>query len=746
MNPDFQKPQGSDGNWLSMSEAASFTPYSAEYLSLLARKKKLAAKKIGKTWYTTKAILDEYMKRQMIRNQIQHGDLSAVTAVQAAPAQPAPVTLAATPIQSVPAAPGMIVFNKAASGDHPHTSRVRTFHGDLKNYLNGLNAQEKKIGLAETPRPVIKVPVIAPQPIAPAPLPKTDPDPIAATLAEISKKLDKVRVLPGQPNIVTRSWRTIFGSKTLIYATVAVIVFFSIFPTPFVFGFFDGAVAAAKKAWTDANTVMGFRPGTHQNEILLLDKEGNVSIMGHIETDGQFRSYAKDGIAPIVVDSKTLVKNLNAEMLDGSKSGDFTLAFVTKNGNVTTDDVYLDGNVEVGKTLLVKGATRLLSAVEIDGGLSVFGDAKFAKSITVDGPAFFNAVLNASNIHSTGVASLGEVITTGNVAVGKNVRVRGSAEVSRDLVVAGTGSFGSAGVSGDFSAEGEIALGNPSDTITIDASNAALDEEGNLSVDGRIVAGNISVSNANIGDAVISALASTVANIATLAAQSVGVDALTATDTIAVNATTTNATTTNLVVSGSLALSGVPSCSGGAQALQTNASGVVTCGMIIGGGGSGSDGVWFNGGFGDVHLSTSTDRVAVGASSTPYAKLSVLSGSTGTTTLALAAALGQTANILDIYNSSGALSTIVTASGNLKVPQATTTNLAITSVTGALLKTDGQGNVIGAIPGIDYPTIAQLWSTTSTDYYKSVNNFWSTTSASYWDSTIPRWSTTSSDY
>ncbi|PIZ56465.1 MAG: hypothetical protein COY22_01135, partial [Candidatus Tagabacteria bacterium CG_4_10_14_0_2_um_filter_40_13] len=61
--------------WLSMADAAQFTPYSAEYLSLLARKRKLPAKKIGKTWFTTKIALDDYMRRQMLRTNVQNGVL-----------------------------------------------------------------------------------------------------------------------------------------------------------------------------------------------------------------------------------------------------------------------------------------------------------------------------------------------------------------------------------------------------------------------------------------------------------------------------------------------------------------------------------------------------------------------------------------------------------------------------------------------------------------------------------------------
>jgi len=65
---------GGADKWLSMSEAALLVPYSAEYLSLLARRGKLVSKKIGNTWYTTKTALEDYMKRQMVRTQVQNGN------------------------------------------------------------------------------------------------------------------------------------------------------------------------------------------------------------------------------------------------------------------------------------------------------------------------------------------------------------------------------------------------------------------------------------------------------------------------------------------------------------------------------------------------------------------------------------------------------------------------------------------------------------------------------------------------
>ncbi len=50
--------------FITLTEAAAGTPYSQEYLSLLARKGKIEARKIGRTWYTTRSIVEEYIARQ----------------------------------------------------------------------------------------------------------------------------------------------------------------------------------------------------------------------------------------------------------------------------------------------------------------------------------------------------------------------------------------------------------------------------------------------------------------------------------------------------------------------------------------------------------------------------------------------------------------------------------------------------------------------------------------------------------
>ena len=53
-------PTTSDDGWLPLREAAEGTPYSQEYLSLLARTGRLEAVKRGRVWYTTRRALHTY--------------------------------------------------------------------------------------------------------------------------------------------------------------------------------------------------------------------------------------------------------------------------------------------------------------------------------------------------------------------------------------------------------------------------------------------------------------------------------------------------------------------------------------------------------------------------------------------------------------------------------------------------------------------------------------------------------------
>jgi len=57
------EPTNEQRRFLSLAEAAKLTPYSQEYLSLLARRGLIAATKIGKDWHITREALNEYRAR-----------------------------------------------------------------------------------------------------------------------------------------------------------------------------------------------------------------------------------------------------------------------------------------------------------------------------------------------------------------------------------------------------------------------------------------------------------------------------------------------------------------------------------------------------------------------------------------------------------------------------------------------------------------------------------------------------------
>src|SRR3989344_3077791 len=466
--------------WLSMSEAALLTPYSAEYLSLLARKKKIASKKIGNAWYTTKEVLDAYMKRQMARTELANGGAESVREM----------------------------VKSALEPWHTYGQDIRKYRLE-QELATGMSPQVEHVERA--------LERVLDKKISNLQFPIYNEDSKSKSESKIRKHL----------KIAT-------SSKVLVAITLAAIVLFSVLPVPFVFSFVSRSVDYVKEAINDANTVMGFRPGTHANEILLLDKEGNVSIMGHIETEGQLRSYVADGIAPLVVDSTTTVKNLSADSVDNISAEEFTLAFVTKNGNMTTENVYFEGNVEVGETLKVRGATELLSTLEVSGKLKAFGEAEFRQAIEVLGPAYFESLVTLA----------GDAKIKGNLDVSKNITVRGSVE-SNSAIIGKSGSFGSLGVSGSFSAGGKITLGNEKDTLTINSKNVTIDSSGNASFDGGVSATSLSatdliVTNATTTNFFTDVFRAALTTITSLIADDITTGALTATNSTSTNATSTN--------------------------------------------------------------------------------------------------------------------------------------------------------------------------------------------------------------
>ncbi|MEK7576525.1 MAG: hypothetical protein AAB482_02400, partial [Patescibacteria group bacterium] len=451
--------KGKNKDYILASEAAKDTPYSAEYLSLLCRKGKIESKKLGRNWYTTKDAVRKYLSKQVAERSSKK-DILGVYAQNMFSGAEARFADFVEPDIQAPTEVNLVV---------PKPPRVK-FESDA----------DVSEGFQE------------------------DLDVKSDTLFEkfINRFISFLDIsIESHLGFFHRTWRRIKkDTKTIVkdkkYFTLLVIgiILFTLLPVRSILSSTDDFIFNAYQKIRDSETLMGHRAGTHANEVLLIDKEGKIIISGSIETDGdisaqgnvdtqmQLRSYIKDGIAPIVVKSLTKVENLNTDYLDGLSSEQITLAFVTKNGNVTYDDVFLEGRVEVGKTLIVKGATHLLDALRVDGELSVLGDAFFSKNIIVSGNAdvknlfakdlIIGRVMQGEQILGTKEISAPLIRATENLRT-QNLLVDGQS-VFQGMTMHNAGlnaKFGEFSevleVGGDFGAYGKnIYLGKPGSIIT----------------------------------------------------------------------------------------------------------------------------------------------------------------------------------------------------------------------------------------------------------------------------------------
>ncbi|MBU1039131.1 hypothetical protein KKC17_02820, partial [Patescibacteria group bacterium] len=322
--------QSSGSELIPLSEAALLSPYSQEYISLLARKGRIKAWKKGRNWYTTAQAIGEY-----VQEQTNEAKESYEKKVQYNPNNEE------------------VGFSKVLPSE-----AVEKLVSKLDNLEQSLRPLLQKEVKEEKIEPVIAQ-------VATSALQPKETDYYQDFRADLKKPFKQ------------SPW---FRFK---YALLVLILLPALFALST--GFANDGPAKLMSSLKNAWTLDGHKPGTAANEVLLLNEAGNISIKGHIETQGQLRSYARDGVAPIIVDSTTKVENLNADTVDGFSAEQFTLAFITKNGAVATDNVELKGNVEVGGILQVKGATKLLDELLVSGGLGVWGEAFFHNDVTVDG-------------------------------------------------------------------------------------------------------------------------------------------------------------------------------------------------------------------------------------------------------------------------------------------------------------------------------------------------------------------------
>src|SRR3989344_1589632 len=575
--------QDKNHHWISMLEASRLCAYSQEYLSLLARRGKIFSKKLGRNWYTTREAVDDYLKTQSVfislpKNIFGRLNTHANLAAALTPEEP----------------------EKREPVEHAQHSKIFEEFERLNPQISFGAGKEIKLQ-----SPVVTQPEVSPiqkEPLRSATVPiATVPDSEENVLKKLDKLSDSLGIFAERvvqkleepkEGVLTPEQKEFFNEEISSFAyrlktfdryarsmmrnpvrmmtiMITAIVAIFIIAGGFSFGQADYVVQRVKKAFKDADTVQGHFPGTHANEVLVLDKSGNVSIFGHIETQGQFRSYAPDGVAPMVVDSMTLVENLNANYLDGLASKDFTLAFVTKNGNLTYEDVRLEGNVEVGKTLSVKGAAKLLDSLQVYGNLGVFGDAVFGKDIILQKGTI--KISNTSLIKNLNAEFLDGIkkqninldFVTSNGASTPNGISIGALEVSGQSDFRAPGFFyegiwGSDGTFGTLGVAGDTTVGSqdkPKDSrFTVYSKYFSVNNSGNASIGGTLTAGDTTVSDLTVGGSVISDLIPS-------GSYDLGSSANPWANLFATNTNLTTATVANLIVSGSAGFAGTTSSS-----------------------------------------------------------------------------------------------------------------------------------------------------------------------------------------
>ncbi|MEK7564946.1 MAG: tail fiber domain-containing protein [Patescibacteria group bacterium] len=431
-------------DFILISQIAKETPYSAEYLSLLVRKSRIAGKKFGRNWAISKSALVEYLQSHQ-QFVLPQQNISPVVS-HFAPL----ITLASMPemgergeTKEVKRVEEILVTDVKKELDELEEIYQQKITNSNSQITNKLQSSNFQISNEEKLVPSFAFPNLKPS---------------VPTFQPLTSKAKS------------------YGRGAVQWAEMSIV---SILVLGFILGGFNlkfaNAIYGAFKNLVDnALTLDGHAPGTHANEVLLLNKGGDISIAGNIETQGQLRSFAPQGVAPFEVDSNTTVPNLSADFLDGLTAGSFDLQLITGNGAVTSNKITLGGGAEILKSLVLDG-TALIN------GTAQFTDyVSLAKDLFVNGKAVISNGLDViGNSSIIGRLTLkGDLDATGFIAAQRAQIKEGGLTVSgntqlNSLGVTGGASMSDLGISGNFSVAGkEISLGDSgSDKMTVNASS-----------------------------------------------------------------------------------------------------------------------------------------------------------------------------------------------------------------------------------------------------------------------------------
>src|SRR3990167_4590539 len=432
--------------YVPLHEAARYVPYSQEYLGLLARRGKLDAKKIGRNWHATRESVLEYYKKYNGVSDTRYDIVSDNYNLKPEyPYKDAPL-------------PGEEVFYKPllqsqlyqqnqqaqlpddyyynpiltdyTAPQRPENLELGTWNTEQRNQ----NREHETLHTLEEQQQVFVEPK------------KEEPRVSRFGGGNFRKKIFDFR--PSEFKVSKNS--------PAMFVLAAVILFI-------IFGgvrlsFADELLASVKNFFTDAASLQGKFSGTHADELLVLNNEGNIDIYGSIKSKAQLISDAPQGTSPLVVASSTTVPNLSSQYLDGLSKYGITLNFVTQNGNTATRQVELLGGVQTTDILASSLATS--GPVNVTGALNVSGKTTLAElDLNSD-------LLVKSNLTVNGVTNLkgtninGNLLTTGPATFQDSLYAQ--------YINTPTASIGRA-YTGFLNADNGFLLGNENDTQVVGA-------------------------------------------------------------------------------------------------------------------------------------------------------------------------------------------------------------------------------------------------------------------------------------
>ncbi|MGI6369009.1 MAG: beta strand repeat-containing protein [Candidatus Kapaibacterium sp.] len=253
----------------------------------------------------------------------------------------------------------------------------------------------------------------------------------------------------------------------------------------------DGALVAGALTVTGATVTNGI---TNTGDIT---NSGNIANAGNVAVGGTLDVTGATTLNNTLAVAGATTTNGITNTGDINNSGAVNTATLT-----TTEGATIGGDVAVGGTLDVTGATTLNNTLDVTGAttlgstLDIAGATTVGGTLAVTGATTTNGITNTGNITSSGdITNGGNIANTGNVAIGGTLDVAGATTLDNTLDVAGATTVG-----GTLAVAGATTTNGITNTGDIRTTNNMIVER-NLTVAEKTTTDNLVATTATFGNA-----------------------------------------------------------------------------------------------------------------------------------------------------------------------------------------------------------------------------------------------------